>query len=319
VPNDQQVADKPAHDKPAHNGSGDPKESKQQEQKETPPQPKEPLKVRARRYVRLHPGRIWVGAVALILLAVGAVFLWLYLSSYESTDDAQVDGHIDLISPRIGGTVVGVYVDNDQFVQPGQVMVDLDPRDYKAALRQATGEHAQAMAQLRAENPSVPITVTTNQTTISTGEADVVVAEKMVAAAQQEYEAKLADLRNTEAQSSKAQRDVDRFRPLAAKEEVSRQQFDLVTATAESQAASVDAAQAAVKSALQALDERRAQLLQARTRLQAANENAPRETSVRQATVASREASVISAEAALEQARLNLLYEDRGAGRGRGH
>lgn len=230
------------------------------EENKPPEPPKEPVLKRARRYVAQHPGRVLLGAIALVALIVASAFLWAYLSSYESTDDAQVDGHLNTISPRISGTVVGVYAENDQYVKAGQVIVDLDPRDYKVAIDQASGGYAQAVAQFRAENPSVPIVQTTNETTISTGDADVVVAQKAVSAAQQEYEARLADLPSAEAQNNKVQRDVVRFRPLADKEEISRQQFDGVVATAESGAASVDAAQAAVQVALRTLDERRAQL-----------------------------------------------------------
>jgi membrane fusion protein, multidrug efflux system len=219
-----------------------------------------------------------------------------------------VDGHLNVISARIAGTVVGVYVENNQVVRAGQVIVDLDPRDYQVALDQATGAYQEAVAQLHAQNPSVPIIVTTNQTTISTGEADVVVAEKAVAAAQQEYEARLADVRNAEPQNVKAQKDVERYQPLVVKAEVSRQLFDAVVATAESQAATVDAAQAAVQVALRNLDERRAQLLQAQTRLEGAQQNAPRQTAAQQATVATREANIISAKARVHQARLNLSY-----------
>ncbi len=255
-----------------------------------------------------RPGRVLLGAVALVLVIVAGAFLWAYLSSYESTDDAQVDGHINMISPRIPGTVVGVYAENDQFVKAGQVLVDLDPRDYQVALQQASGAYAQALAQLRAVNPSVPIIETTNQTTISTGDADVLVAENAVSAAQQEHEAKLADLCSAEAQNTKAQKDVVRFEPLADKAEISKQQFDAVRATAASEAASVDAAQAAVEVSLRTLDERRARLMRARTRLDEARQNAPRQTAVRQATVATREASIVSARAMLNQARLNLSY-----------
>lgn len=254
------------------------------------------------------PGRILLGTVALVFLVAGCAWLWAYLSSYESTDDAQVDGHLNAISPRISGTVVGVYVENNQVVKAGQVIVDLDPRDYQVALDQAKGAYAQAVGQLRAENPSVPIVVTSNQSAISVGEADVVVGEKALASAQQEYEAKLADLRSAEAQSNKAQRDVVRFQPLAEKAEISRQQFDAVAATAESQSATVDAAKAAVQVALRSLDERRAQLMQARTRLQEATQNAPRQTATRQATVATRRATIVSAKAMVEQAGLNLSY-----------
>jgi membrane fusion protein (multidrug efflux system) len=291
-----------------HEQKKDGDQGKQEGETKQPEKPKKPFAQRARRYLKRHPGRVVLGAVALVLAIVGGALLWAYLSSYESTDDAQVDGHLNLISPRIRGTVVGVYVEDDQFVKAGQVIVDLDPRDYKVALQQANGAYQQAVAQLHAENPSVPIIQTTNQTTISTGEADVVVAEKAVSAAQQEYEARLADLRSAEAQSDKAQRDVVRFQPLADKAEISRQQFDAVSATALSQAAGVDAAKAAVQVALRSLDERRAQLLQARTRLAEARQNAPRQTAARQATVATREAGIVSAKAMVEQAKLNLSY-----------
>lgn len=283
-------------------------QGQQPAEKKQPEQPKRSFAHRARRYVRRHPGRVLLGAIALVVLAVGAVLLLSYLSSYESTDDAQVDGHLNTISPRIKGTVVGVYVENDQQVQPGQVIVDLDPRDYKVAVDQANGAYEQSLAQLRAENPSVPIIVTTNQTTISVGEADVLVGEKAVSAAEQEYDARRADLRSAEAQNNKAQRDVVRYQPLVDKAEISRQQFDAVSATAESQAAAVDAAKAAVQVALRSLDERRAELLQAQTRLQEARQNAPRQTASRQATIATREANVTSAKAMLDQARLNLSY-----------
>jgi len=111
----------------------------EKKQPEKPEKPKKPFAQRTRRYVKRHPGRVLLGAIALVLVLVGSALLWTYLSSYESTDDAEVDGHLNMISSRIAGTVVGVYVEDDQFVQPGQVIVDLDPRDYKVALEQAGG------------------------------------------------------------------------------------------------------------------------------------------------------------------------------------
>jgi membrane fusion protein (multidrug efflux system) len=294
------------------NGSEKKPEAQEQkkdvEQQKPPEKPKKPFAQRARRYLKRNPGRVLLGIIALVLLAVGSVLLWNYLSSYESTDDAQVDGHLNMIGPRISGTVVGVYVEDNQYVKAGQVIVDLDPRDYKVALAQANAAYGEAVAQFHAESPNVPITVTSNATTISSGQADVTVAERAVSAAEQQYQAKLADLRNTEAQNAKAQRDVDRFQPLAAKEEISKQQFDAVRATAESQAATVDSARAAVQVSLRELDERRAQLSQAQTNLQGAQENAPRQTASRQATVATRQASIVSAKARVEQAVLDLSY-----------
>ena len=290
--------------KPSQNGGS----GEQSGETKQPEKPKKPIAQRARRYLKRHPGRVLLGAIALVLVVIAGALLWSYLSSYESTDDAQVDGHLNMIGSRIAGTVVGVYVENDQFVKAGQVIVDLDPRDYQVALGQASGAYQQAVAQLHAESPSVPIVVTSNQSTISEGQASVLVAEKAVSSAQQEQEAKLADLRSAEAQNAKAQRDVERFQPLAAKAEISKQQFDAVVATAESQAASVDAAKAAVQVALRSMDQRQAELLQAKTRLEEARQNAPRQTAARQATVATRQASIVSAKAMLDQARLNLSY-----------
>lgn len=291
--------------KPGQEGGSD---QKAQEQQKQPERSKKPFAQRARRYIKRNPGRVLLGTIALVLLVVGSVLLWNYLSSYELTDDAQMDGHLNMIGPRISGTVVGVYVEDNQYVKAGQVIVDLDPRDYKVALAQANAAYGEAVAQLHAESPNVPIIVTTNATTISSGQADVTVAEKAVSAAEQQYQAKLADLRNTEAQNAKAQRDVDRFQPLAAKEEISKQQFDAVRATAESQAATVDSARAAVQVSLRELDERRAQVLQAKTNLQGAQENAPRQAASRQATVATRQAGIVSAKARVEQAVLDLSY-----------
>ena len=315
---EEQTRLKEEQQKLRESGAGGPEQKSQEQKKDggqqqqaeqkPPEKPKKPIAQRTRRYIKRHPGRILLGAIALVLVIVGSALLWTYLSSYESTDDAQVDGHLNMISPRIRGTVVGVYVEDDQFVQAGKVIVDLDPRDYKVALDQASGAYQQALAQLRAENPSVPIIQTTNQSTISVGEADVLVGEKAVSSAEQEYQAKLADQRSAEALSDKAQRDVVRFQPLVDKAEISKQQFDEVSATAKSQAAGVDAAKAAVEVASRSLDERRAQLLQAKTRLLESQQNAPRQTEARQATVATRQASIISAKALLDQAQLNLSY-----------
>lgn len=289
--------------------SGNDGNTGQTQQGNKPPAPKKrPVHKRVRRYVTHHPGRVLLGAIVLVLLAVAGYFLWNYLQSYEDTDDAQVDGHLNPISPRISGTVVGVYVENNNMVKPGQLVVDLDPRDYKAALEHATGVYEQAIAQLHAENPNVPITITSTQTSISVGQSDVDVAQKAVAAAEHEYQAKLADLRSAEAQNVKAQTDVQRYQPLVDKAEISRQQFDAVVATAKSAAASVDAAGAAAEVALRDLDERRSQLTAAQTRLREAQQNAPRQRASRQANVATRQADIVSAKAALDQAQLNLSY-----------
>jgi membrane fusion protein (multidrug efflux system) len=197
---------------PAEKKDGQPGANPQAGQREQPLKTdeklKRPVRKRVQNFVAQHPLGTLLGAVAAVLIIVGSIVLWNYLQSYESTDDAQVDGHLNPITPRISGTVVGVYVENNQYGAAEQSLVDLDPRDYKAALERAKGAYAQAIGQLRAENPNVPIVQTTTQTSISTGQADVVIAEKAVAAAGQEYQARQASLREAEAQDIKAQRAV---------------------------------------------------------------------------------------------------------------
>ncbi len=288
---------------------GQPEQHDNQDEKhDNQENPKPPLRQRARGWVARHPLGMVLGAIGLVLLIIGGILVWNYLNSYESTDDAEIDGHLNPITPRISGTVVGLYVENNQYVAAGQSLVDLDPGDYQVALERAKGDYAQAGAQLRAENPNVPIVQTTTETSISTGQGDIDIAQKAVAAAQQEYEARQAALREAEAQNIKAQRDVERFQLLVSKDEISREQFDAYVAAARTQAAGVDAARANVEVALRTLEQRRAQLAQAQTRLSEAQRNAPRQVAARQADVQSRAANAVAAKAAVDQATLNLTY-----------
>ncbi|MBZ5604644.1 MAG: HlyD family secretion protein [Acidobacteriia bacterium] len=284
----------------------EPKPEQKPDQEDEKPKP--PLRDRARGFVRRHPMGIAIGAVALVAAVIAAIFLLRYLNSYESTDDAFIEGHLNPITPRIGGTVIGVHVENNQFVKAGQVLVELDSRDYQVALLQSRASYMQAAAQLQAEHPNVPITQTTVQTTISTGEADLSAAQAGVAAAQQDYEARLADVRQAEAQNNKAQSDLRRYASLVGKDEISRQQYDAAVAAAQTQAATVQAGKAAAEAAQKALDQRRAQLLQAQVRLSEAQTNAPRQIAVRRADVGTRAANVQAAQAQLAQAELNLSY-----------
>ena len=287
--------------------NGHPVEEKRPEEKIEEPESEEPQR-RARGFVRRHPIGLAVGAVLLVAIVIGSIFLLRYLYSYESTDDAFVDGHLNQITPRIGGTVIAVHVESNQFVQAGQVLVELDPRDNQVALQQARAAFAQAQSQIQAANPNVPITQTTSQSTISTGQADLISAQAGVAAAQQDYEARLADLKQAEAQNTKAQADVRRYETLVTKDEISRQQYDTAVAAALSQAAAVEAGKAAAEAARKALDQRRAQLLQSQTRLSEAQSNAPRQVAVSRADVGTRIANAQAAHSQVAQAELNLSY-----------
>ncbi len=285
---------------------GDEKQEEEKQKKQEPPKP--PLPVRVNNYVRTHPGTILIGAIALVAAVIGAALLLRYLNSYESTDDAEVDGHLNIIAPRVAGTVTGVYVEDNQFVQAGQVLVDLDQTDYRASLNQAQASLSQAQAQYNAANPNVPITETTNVSTISSGEADVRSAEAAVNSAQQDYDARVAAIKQAEVNHTKAALDKARYQILVDKDEISKQQFDAVVAAERAVAAQVDANQASAEAARKIIDERRAQLAQAQTRLSEANQNAPRQVAIQKSQVAARQAAIGTARAQQEQARLNLSY-----------
>src|SRR5580693_526986 len=99
---------------------------------------------------------ILIVAIVLVVL-VGGLFLWRYLGTYESTDDAQVDAHLYPVSARISGYVTKVNVDDNQYVQKGAVLVEIDPKDYEIAVEQAKANLANAEATAQSLNIDVPI------------------------------------------------------------------------------------------------------------------------------------------------------------------
>ena len=112
--------------------------------------------------------------ILLVLLLGMAVFGWfLYSRTYETTDDAQVDGHLDQVAARISGTIVKVYANDNQLVEAGQPLVDLDTHDQEVALAQAQAQYDQALAQLKAQRPSVLITSAENHASSLTSDAQV--------------------------------------------------------------------------------------------------------------------------------------------------
>lgn len=255
-----------------------------------------------------HRRRNLILFAAGILVAVTALIWWLYSRHFEDTDDAQVDGHISGIAARISGTITGVYVEENQFVKAGEVVADLDPRDYQIAVEQARSQLHQAESATLAEQPNIPVTEVTNQTSIATTSADVTSASAGVAAAESDYQAALAKVRESEANNAKAQADVERYRPLAEKDEVPQEQFDGVVATAKAMAATVASDQASAAATRKQVDQKQADLLEAQRRLEQAQKNAPRQIAIRTANVNSRRSSAEAARAQLDQALLNLSY-----------
>ncbi len=271
-------------------------------------QGKRTLRRRLSNFPRRHPLQFLAALVFAVLIVIGLIVLWNYLQSYESTDDAQVVAHLNPVSARISGTVIGVYTENNRTVVPNQTLVDLDPRDYQAAVEQARATLAQARGELAAANPNVPITETSNVTALATANAEVTNAEAALAAAQHDYDSAVADQRQAEANNVQAQADEMRYRALVAKDEVSRELYDQRLAAAQSEAALVDARQSAARAAQRAVDERKAALAEAQSRRDQVERNNPRELLVRRADIQSRQGAVGAAQAALDTALLELSY-----------
>ena len=170
-----------------------------------------------RGFIRSHPISVVVGLIVLVGLAIGGYFLLAYLNSYESTDDAQIDGHLNMIGTRIAGTITSVLVQENQQVNKGQVLAEIDPSDYQVALQRVEANLAQSQAQLRAANPSVGITQTTSETTVSTSQAEILEAQASVGGAERDYQSDLAKLRDAEANYAKAQADLSRYKAAGCK------------------------------------------------------------------------------------------------------
>ncbi len=246
--------------------------------------------------------------IVLLIIGIAGLLYWFQARQFESTDDAEVDAHLNPISARIDGTVTNVYVDDNQIVKAGQALVDLDPRDYQVALDQAVAQLAQARSMVTAQRPNVPITQVENITNISAGGADVANARAALAASQRDRDAAAAKVAESEANNARAQADLARYKMLIAKEEVSQQEYDQIAATAKAQAATVTANEAALQSAAQTVDQRRAQLEEAQSRLAQYERNAPQQVAIRRATVESNQASAQNEQAKVEQAQLRLSY-----------
>jgi membrane fusion protein, multidrug efflux system len=245
--------------------------------------------------------------VGAIVLVVAVFFAWRYFSSYESTDDAQVDGHLMPLSARISGYVSKVNVDDNQVVKAGTVLVEIDPRDYQVALDQAEAAAADARATAESLSVNVPVTSISTTSQVSSSQADVVDAEAAVAAAQQQFDAAQAQLAQAQANDVKAQNDLVRYQQLVAKQEISQQLFDQAVAAAKASTATVAAAKSSAAAAGQQIKQANARVLSAEANLRSSQTGPQQVTSARDKAL-SAQATAQAKQAAVEQAQLNLGY-----------
>src|SRR5579871_5850029 len=198
--------------------------------------------------------------LGLLALVIVGVFLWRYFASYESTDDAQIDGHVSSISARVSGHVIKLNVQDNQYVEAGTVLVEIDPTDYQIAVARAQADYNDAKAAADAAAVNVPVTSVNTASQLSSADADVLNAQAGIKAAHQQFDAAKAALAQAEANNVKVQNDLVRYRQLVGKQEISQQQYDQAVAAAKAGAAAVEAARATADAA-------QAQVAQAESKL----------------------------------------------------
>jgi membrane fusion protein, multidrug efflux system len=265
----------------------------------------------------------WLILVLAAVIVTGAILAWLgYSSGRESTDDAQVDGHIVPVASKIYGNVIEVLVKDNQSVKAGDVIARIDPRDYQSKVDQAKAALALAESRLPASNITVPLTRDTTQSMASSSAAQLEAAEAELGRAKLSHEmaatsdlaASRATVEARQASSDRAQADLARMKPLAAKAEISKQQLDAYEAAARVAASDLKAAQEKLSSAMKdaeikkaAVEVVQAQVERARAEVESSKANL-KKTDISVSDVGSVKAAIAQARTNLEAAELQLSY-----------
>jgi membrane fusion protein (multidrug efflux system) len=279
----------------------------------------EPVKLTPRKGRRIR--RLVIVMAALALVVVAGVFLWRYFNTYESTDDAQIDGHINAVSARITGNVIAINAEDEQFVNAGDVLVKLDPKDYEVAVARAEADLADAAAALESSSTDIPITSTNTSSQLKSAHAtrgdaaaSLLSSQRQLTAAQARLDSSLAQVREGEANLQRAKDDVVRYKLLVDKVEIPRQTYDIAVQAEAADQATVDARRASVREAEQNIAVAQSAIVQANERIAQADATveaaltAPQQVAVSQARAKSASAVLAQRKALLEQAKLNLKY-----------
>jgi len=249
----------------------------------------------------------WIIVAAVVAVIVGGIFLWRYLSGFESTDDAQVDVHLYPVSARISGYVLAVHVEDNQYVQEGATLVEIDPKDYQVAAAKAQANLETAQASARALNIDVPISSVDTTSQLKFTSSDIENAKAATAASEKQVAAARARIQEAEAENVKAQDDVQRYHLLLVSDEIPKQTYDHAVAAAQTDTAAVAAAKADEAAAEQNAAQARSRLTEAIARDESAQAGPQRVESTR-ARALSAVADERQKQAELDQAELNLGY-----------
>jgi membrane fusion protein (multidrug efflux system) len=293
--------------------------SEKEGQKVTPTQEKVTPEVAQRSGSRT---KLVIALIFLVVAGVAVYALYMHYRDRVSSDDANVDGHISAIAPKITGNVLEVTVLDNQEVKAGQVLVRIDPRDYQAAVDVAKAAVAQAESQLQAASVTVPWVNSTTESGTSVADAQLADSQTEVERARASYDQAntsdiayaQANVASKQAANERAQADLARMKPLVEKAEISQLQYDAYVAAARVADSDLRAAQEKLSSAQKDATIRNAALDSAISKVstakaQVASTQASRkQVAVRTADAATARAALEAARARLKAAELTLSY-----------
>lgn len=234
-----------------------------------------------------------IALLVLVVIALGVALLWFFTRNEESTDDAFIESNVVQISPHVGGYVAKVLVNDNQWVKQGDLLALIDSRDYALRVSQAQAALEAAKHRHGAEQQDLSVTTTVTETGLEQARSALEAARSNEVQAEAQYRAMAA-------QAQLTQQDIQRYQTLFQKDEISRQRLDQVIATNKTAQAQAQAAQGAVQAAHALMQQAQARVAEARS--------GPRQVALKQAQVAGGAASVQEAQAALDQALLDLSY-----------
>ena len=246
-------------------------------------------------------------AAGVLILAAALATAYYFFTGWESTDDAQIDGYVNPISSRVAGYVAKVYVDDNQYVKAGTLLVEIDPTDYEVALGSAQATLANDRATADASQVNVPIISVNSVSQITSAQADVDNSQAAISASEKQLAGARAALLQVQANDAKAQDDVKRYKPLLDKQEIAEQLYVQAVDTAKAADAAVEVAAANVLADQDAVTQARGKLNQSLAALESAR-TGPQQVHVQQSRALAAVALAQKSQKAVEQAQLNLNY-----------
>ncbi len=271
-----------------------------------------------KRPIYKRPGFLIALVAFLLVAAIFGVRYYTYAASHESTDDAFIDGDIVQVSPKVSGHIIKLYVDSNQPVKEGDLLAEIDPRDYQSSVDQAEAALNAAITRQQAARINVALTsktshagvqqassgvqlarqaVSTSTATVGNVQAKAAQAQAQVVSAIANSEQAKAQVAAAQAEATRATADVTRYEQLYGKDEVSQQQLDVARASAQTAVAGLEAARRRAAAT-------EAQIAEAQANAAAADQNvkvAESQVGESRARVGTAEGQLTAASAAPEQ------------------